>query len=144
METKGRPKVTSLQESTNTCMQWAVLGPPGDERRQTGEVIEMEDVADGCSTLFRTISQRGSQPPTLGFCGFSERVLKDNPIFSLTAPTPLLVLCLERKKIWIFSTQHAGILFLNPYYPWWKSPRLWISQKREHSKKKKTAPKGRL
>lgn len=36
METKGRPKVASLQESTNTCMQWAVVGPPGDERRQTG------------------------------------------------------------------------------------------------------------
>lgn len=37
METKGRPKVASLQESTNTCMQWAVVGPPGDERRETGE-----------------------------------------------------------------------------------------------------------
>lgn len=36
METKGRPKVASLQGSTNTCMQWAVVGPPGDQRRRTG------------------------------------------------------------------------------------------------------------
>lgn len=48
------------------------------------------------------------------YCVFTERVLKNNPIFSLTATTPLLILCLEPKKIWIFSTQHAGILFLNP------------------------------
>lgn len=41
METEGHPKVASLQESTNACMQWAVVGPPGDERMQTGEEIEM-------------------------------------------------------------------------------------------------------
>lgn len=85
---------------------------------------------------------RGSQPPTLDFCGFSERVLKDNPMFSLTAPTPLLILRLEQKKIWIFSTQHAGISFLNPYYPWWKSLRPWIRQR--SITKCKIAPRGRL
>lgn len=36
METKGRPKVASLQGSANACMQWVVVGPPGDERRLTG------------------------------------------------------------------------------------------------------------
>lgn len=37
METKGRLKVNSLQGSANTCMQWAVGGPPGDERTQRGQ-----------------------------------------------------------------------------------------------------------
>lgn len=36
METKGRPKVASLQGSANACMQWAVVGPPGDEKRRIG------------------------------------------------------------------------------------------------------------
>lgn len=74
METKGRPKVASLQESTNTCMQWAVVGPPGDERRETGgdEMVgEKNDGPDGCSILTHTIPQGA---PSLPDCVFVDSV----------------------------------------------------------------------
>lgn len=50
-------------------------------------------LADGCGVLSCTISQEAHILPGCFFfffscCGFSERVLKDNPIFSPTAPTP--------------------------------------------------------
>lgn len=35
METKGHPKVGSLQGSSNVCMQWAGVDPPADERKKT-------------------------------------------------------------------------------------------------------------
>lgn len=117
METKGRMKVASLQGSTNTCMQWAVVGPPGDERRRTGgdgDGGKGSDGADGCGVLARTISPRGSQPPTPG--GITERVplKKTIPILSLATPPHLCSswsAVWSEKKIWILSTQHAGILF---------------------------------
>lgn len=43
METKGHPKVGSLQGSSNVCMQWAGVDPPGDERKKTGEENEMKE-----------------------------------------------------------------------------------------------------
>lgn len=72
METKGRPKVASLQESTNACMQWAVVGPPGDEKRETGEEKRCwwrgrNDGADGCSTLTHTIPQGAHSLPDCVF-----------------------------------------------------------------------------
>lgn len=67
METKGRPKVASLQESTNKCMQWAVVGPPGDERRQTGEVMETGEEGCGRWMLDRTISREAHSLPHIVF-----------------------------------------------------------------------------
>lgn len=57
---------------------------------------------------------RGSKPPRC-FPEFSERVLKDNPIFRLTAPTPLLILCLELEEdLNILNSACQDFVFLNP------------------------------
>lgn len=94
-------------------LKWAHLEIKKKRPMKRGEDggVEWNDGADGCSTLTHTMSQEAHR---LCFRGCSERVLKDNPFYKPTALTPLLILCLKCKKIWIFSAQHAGVLFLNP------------------------------
>lgn len=70
----------------------------------------------------RMVTPRGRRFSTSCYCRFSKRALKDNPIFSLMASTPLLILCLAQKNISIFLTQH-GILFPDPATLWQRSYR---------------------
>ena len=74
METKGRPKVASLQGSANTCMQWAVVGPPGDERRRTGEEIEMGGGMMGQMDAVRSLAQYPKRAHSLADCVFVDSV----------------------------------------------------------------------
>lgn len=82
METKGRPKVVSLEEVLmHACsgMWQAHLEIKGGKQEETGVVVVVEgDRSD--RWMQRTETPRGPHFSTSCFCRFSERAAKDNPI----------------------------------------------------------------
>lgn len=97
-------------------MQWAGVDPPGDERKKTREWKEGWR-GNRMGQMDKTHSpthdpQEALLPLRLCFCEFGERVVRNNPIFSLTTHPPLLARLLfgVQENLNILNSARWGLL----------------------------------
>lgn len=126
METKGRLKVASLQGSTNTCMQWAIVGPPGDERGRTGGdrdgVEGMMGQMDAVRSLAQYPERRTASQPLFLWIQWAcpKRQFHLQPDCTHTSAHPLS----EQRRFEYSKLSMLGFCSLIPHYSiaeWWGS-----------------------